>query len=110
RVTIPNNLVGLIEGRSSYARLGLTTHLTAPKIDPGFSGNITLEIANLGGLPIKLRAGVERISQLMLVRLSKPVPDKDLYGTAASDVFQNQATPIPRGRKKAVAKAVLKRR
>jgi dCTP deaminase len=110
RVTIPNNLVGLIEGRSSCARLGLTTHLTAPKIDPGFEGNITLEIANLGGLPIKLRAGVERISQLMLVRLSRPLSRKELYGSAPSDVFQNQTEPIPRGRKVSSKKAVAKKR
>ena len=66
-VSIPNNLVGLVEGRSRYARLGLTTHLTAPKIDPGFSGHITLEIANLGNLTIKLRAGIDSIAQLMFL-------------------------------------------
>jgi dCTP deaminase len=47
-VTIPNDLVGLVEGRSSFARIRVTIHLTAPKIDPGFSGTITLEMANFG--------------------------------------------------------------
>lgn len=99
RVCIPNNLAGMIEGRSSSARLGLTTHLTAPKIDPGFEGNITLEIANLGSLPIKLRAGIERIAQLILVPLSRPLSRKDLYGAAPSHVFQNQRGPIPASRR-----------
>lgn len=101
RVSIPNNLAGMIEGRSSCARLGLTTHLTAPKIDPGFEGPITLEIANLGSLPIQLRAGVEKIAQLMLVRLSRPLSKKDLYGAGASDVFQHQRGPIPGTRRTA---------
>ena len=48
RVVMPNDLMGLVEGRSSWARVGLSVHLTAPKIDPGFDGTITLEIANMG--------------------------------------------------------------
>ena len=48
RVALPNDLMGLVEGRSSWARVGLSVHLTAPKIDPGFNGTITLEIANMG--------------------------------------------------------------
>lgn len=105
-VCIPNNLAGMVEGRSSFARLGITTHLTAPKIDPGFEGTITLEIANLGGLPIKLRAGVEKIAQLILVRLSRPLTKNELYGAAPAHVFQHQRGPIPAKRKpeKAIAR------
>jgi len=59
-VCLPNDLARLIEGRSSYARLGIGIHLTAPKIDPGFSGTITLEILNHGSFPVELRAGVDK--------------------------------------------------
>jgi dCTP deaminase len=52
RVYIPPDLVGLVEGRSSYARVGVTVHVTAPKIDPGFSAPITLEMANFGKIAV----------------------------------------------------------
>jgi len=48
RVYIPPDLVGFVEGRSSWARIGVTIHVTAPKIDPGFNAAITLEMANFG--------------------------------------------------------------
>jgi dCTP deaminase len=100
KVTIPNHLFGLIEGRSRYARLGLTTHLTAPKIDPGFYGHITLEIANLGSLPIMLRAGTDKIAQLMLARVTTPLTKKNAYGSDSADIFQGQVTPIPKRKRK----------
>jgi dCTP deaminase len=55
-VRLPNDLMGLIEGRSSWARIGLGVHVTAPKIDPGFRGTITLELNNYGSATIELRA------------------------------------------------------
>jgi dCTP deaminase len=96
RVLIPNDLVGLIEGRSSFARVGITIHVTAPKIDPGFDAHVTLEMMNLGGAPVELRAGVDMPAQLMLMQISQPLPDTDLYGAGRSDVFQYQTDPIPR--------------
>ena len=47
KLTIPNGLVARFEGKSSLARLGLMTHVTAGFIDPGFNGHITLEMKNL---------------------------------------------------------------
>jgi len=94
-VCLPNDLAGLVEGRSTYARLGIGVHVTAPKIDPGFQGTITLEMANHGPLPIKLRAGSHKPAQLMLFRLSTPLEESQLYGAAAEDVFQYQNTPVP---------------
>lgn len=47
-------LAARIEGRSSYARCGLLVHFTAPTIHAGFSGTITLELINLGSIPILL--------------------------------------------------------
>lgn len=95
RITIPNDLVGLIEGRSSLARLGVTVHLTAPKIDPGFDGTITLEMAHFGKVPLKLRAGIDKPAQLMLMSLSTALDATQVYGSEASHRFQNQTAPLP---------------
>jgi dCTP deaminase len=53
-VSIPRDLVGILQGRSSLGRLGVIVHATASFIDPGFSGTITLELSNLGHMPVKL--------------------------------------------------------
>ena len=95
RVYIPPDLVGFVEGRSSWARIGVTIHVTAPKIDPGFNATITLEMANFGKVPIELRAGVDEPAQLMFFKLSTPVPESDLYGSSEKDTFQGQTSPIP---------------
>lgn len=63
RITMPHDLVARVEGRSSIGRLGLTVHVTAGFIDPGFEGQITLEIANLNWYPIVIYPGM-RIAQL----------------------------------------------
>jgi dCTP deaminase len=47
-------LAGRVEGRSSFARCGLLVHFTAPTIHAGFKGRVTLELINLGPLPILL--------------------------------------------------------
>ena len=99
RVRIPSDLVGLVEGRSSWARVGITIHVTAPKIDPGFDGTITLEMANFGRVPVDLRAGVDEPAQLMLLRISTPLEELELYGKGEHDVFQHQTDTIPRNRK-----------
>lgn len=54
-VTLPADIVGWLDGRSSLARLGLMVHVTAHRIDPGWSGNIVLEFFNSGKLPLALR-------------------------------------------------------
>lgn len=77
----------------------MTIHVTAPKIDPGFNARITLEMANFGKIPVELRAGIDEPAQLMLFRLSTPVPETDLYGSSADDLFQGQTDPIPHHRR-----------
>ncbi|WP_457913536.1 dCTP deaminase [Candidatus Gillettellia adelgis] len=57
-VTLPNNLIGWLDGRSSLARLGLMVHVTAHRIDPGWHGYIVLECYNSGKLPLALRPGM----------------------------------------------------
>lgn len=68
---LPPDVAGDLEGRSSYARLGLEVHQTAGMIDPGFEGVITLELVNNGPNPIPLFPGL-RIAQLRLVRVKIP--------------------------------------
>ncbi len=58
-VTLPADIVGWLDGRSSLARLGLMVHVTAHRIDPGWSGNIVLEFYNSGRLPLALRPGMK---------------------------------------------------
>ena len=99
RVEMPNDLMGLVEGRSGWARAGLSVHLTAPKIDPGFNGTITLEIANMGPATVELVAEEDHPAQLMLIELTDPLGDEDLYGAGESGVFQYQSDPIPRCRR-----------
>ncbi|MBC8091372.1 MAG: dCTP deaminase, partial [Pseudonocardia sp.] len=70
-VSLPDDLAGRLEGKSSLGRLGLLTHSTAGFIDPGFTGHITLELSNVANLPITLWPGM-KIGQLCLFRLSSP--------------------------------------
>lgn len=53
-VNIPAGVAAKVEGRSSWGRLGLMTHITAGFIDPGFRGTITLELYNVGRYPLRL--------------------------------------------------------
>jgi len=58
-ITLPDDIAGRLEGKSSLGRLGLLTHSTAGFIDPGFSGHITLELSNVANLPVKLFPGMK---------------------------------------------------
>lgn len=70
-ITLPNNIVGWLDGRSSLARLGLMVHVTAHRIDPGWSGNIVLEFFNSGKLPLALRPKM-KIGALNFETMSGP--------------------------------------
>ena len=78
-VTLPDDLVARLEGKSSLARLGLQVHATAGFVDPGFEGTLTLEITNLTRVPIKLYAGL-LIAQLSFMGLDAPAERP--YGSA----------------------------
>ncbi len=91
--TLPGDLAGRLEGKSSLGRLGLLTHSTAGFIDPGFSGHITLELSNVANLPITLWPGM-KIGQLCLLRLTSPAEHP--YGSAAvGSKYQGQRGPTP---------------
>ena len=92
-VTLPDDIAGRLEGKSSLGRLGLLTHSTAGFIDPGFSGHVTLELSNVANLPIMLWPGM-KIGQLCLFRLSSPAERP--YGTGATGSrYQGQRGPTP---------------
>ena len=92
-VTLPDDLAARVEGKSSLGRLGLLTHATAGFVDPGFSGHVTLELANVATLPIKLYPGM-KIGQLCFFRLSSPAIHP--YGSAKyGSRYQGQRGPTP---------------
>lgn len=97
-VRVPRNLIARVEGRSTYARLGLSMHQTAPWIQPGWSGQIVLEIANHGTLTIKLRPKRDRPCQLTFFKLTKSLPEGLAYGARPSDKYKDQKHPLdPQG-------------
>ena len=92
-ITLPDDIAGRLEGKSSLGRLGLLTHSTAGFIDPGFSGHITLELSNVANLPVKLYPGM-KIGQLCLIKLSSPAEHP--YGSAIyASRYQGQRGPTP---------------
>jgi dCTP deaminase len=70
-VGLGNRLSGRVEGKSRLARLGVGVHITAPKIDPGFYNQITLEIFHLGNTDVKISNGMT-ICTLLVERLGHP--------------------------------------
>lgn len=91
-VTLPADLRGCLHGRSSLARLGLVVHVTAGYIDPGFSGSITLEFANLGPRILKIPKDT-RIGQLSFEEMDGPalLP----YGMKPNSKYQGQKHTAP---------------
>ena len=93
QVTLPDDIAARVEGKSSLGRLGLLTHATAGFVDPGFSGHVTLELANVATLPIKLYPGM-KIGQLCFFRLTSPAEHpygSEKYGSR----YQGQRGPTP---------------
>lgn len=70
--------VGRLEGKSSIGRLGLIIHATAGFLDPGNELRMTLEMANLSPLPIKIYAGM-KIAQIAFEEVDKAVENP--YGS-----------------------------
>jgi len=93
RVTLPDDLVARLEGKSSLGRLGLLIHSTAGFVDCGFSGNLTLELSNVANLPITIYEAMP-IGQISFMRMDGPVENP--YGSsAAGSKYQGQAEPTP---------------
>jgi dCTP deaminase len=93
RVTLPDDLVARLEGKSSLGRLGLLIHSTAGFVDSGFSGNLTLELSNVANLPITIYHGMP-IGQISFMRMDAPVERP--YGSGETrSKYQGQAEPTP---------------
>jgi dCTP deaminase len=93
RVTVPDDLVARIDGKSSLGRLGLLIHSTAGFVDPGWDGNITLELANVASLPITIYPGM-RIGQLSFMQMTSPAERP--YGRGArGSKYHGQRGPTP---------------
>jgi dCTP deaminase len=91
RVTLPDDLVARLEGKSSLGRLGLLIHSTAGFVDAGFQGNLTLELSNVANLPITIYHGMP-IGQISFMRMDGPVENP--YGDAeVGSKYQGQTEP-----------------
>ena len=90
KLTVPNDLVVRVEGRSSLGRLGIIVHSTAGFVDPGFSGTITLEISNLNRLPVALYPGM-RVCQIAFESMSSPADTP--YNMKPHSKYQGQVLP-----------------
>jgi dCTP deaminase len=89
KVTLPDDLVARLEGKSSLGRLGLLIHSTAGFVDSGFSGNLTLELSNVANLPITIYHGMP-IGQISFMRMDGPVEHG--YGSRGNK-YQGQTEP-----------------
>jgi dCTP deaminase len=93
RVTLPDDLVARLEGKSSLGRLGLLIHSTAGFVDSGFSGNLTLELSNVANLPITLYPGM-KIGQISFLQMTTAADQP--YGTSAlGSKYKGQRGPTP---------------
>lgn len=93
RVGLPDDVLGKLEGKSTLGRLGLMIHSTAGYVDPGWQGELTLELSNVATLPIMLWPGM-RIGQLSFERMSSPVERP--YGSAGlGSHYQGQMGATP---------------
>ncbi len=90
-VKLPDDIVGWLDGRSSLARLGLMVHVTAHRIDPGWSGNIVLEFYNSGKLPLALRPGMS-IGAISFETMSSPAERP--YRKRENAKYRDQSGPM----------------
>jgi dCTP deaminase len=90
-VELPDDLVARLEGKSSLGRLGLLIHSTAGYVDPGWKGNLTLELSNVANLPIALYCGM-KIGQISFFKMSSPV-DRPYGSAGLGSKYQGQSEP-----------------
>jgi dCTP deaminase len=86
KIELPSDIAGRLEGKSSLGRLGIVIHSTAGKVDPGFKGNLVLEITNIGPLPIMLYPGM-RVCQLLFEQISSATT---AYTDRTDSKYKNQ--------------------
>lgn len=91
RVALPNDIVARLEGKSSLGRLGLLIHSTAGYVDPGWEGNLTLELSNVARLPITLYYGMT-IAQISFLRMTSAA-DHPYGSERIRSKYQGQTEP-----------------
>jgi dCTP deaminase len=93
RITLPDDLVARLDGKSSLGRLGLLIHSTAGFIDPGWDGHVTLELSNVANLPITIYYGM-KIGQLSFAQMTESAETP--YGAdKIGSKYQGQRGPTP---------------
>lgn len=90
-ITLPDDLVGQLAGRSSFAREGLIVHLVAGYCDPGWTGQLTLEMLNVSETPVEIDVA-ERVVQIVFHEMSSPSSGYDGH-------YQGQRGPTGSRRK-----------
>ncbi|MGI8552483.1 MAG: dCTP deaminase [Dehalococcoidia bacterium] len=90
-ITLPNDIVSRVEGKSSLGRLGLMVHATAGYVDPGWAGQLTLELSNVATLPITLYFKM-KIGQLSFHQMTTPV-DRPYGSPELGSKYQGQRLP-----------------
>lgn len=92
-IGLADDVVARLEGKSSLGRIGLLIHSTAGFIDPGFRGQVTLELSNVANLPIAIYPGM-KIGQVSFYELSTPA-DHPYGSPGAGSKYQGQSGPTP---------------
>ncbi len=87
-IKMPDDLMGVVDGRSSLGRLGVIVHTTSSGINPGWEGMFTLEISNVGKLPVTIYPGM-RVCKLVLHKLTCPAERP--YGKRADAKYHKQS-------------------
>jgi dCTP deaminase len=90
-VELPDDLVARLEGKSSLGRLGLLIHSTAGYVDPGWKGNLTLELSNVANLPIALYFGM-KIGQISFFKMTSSV-ERPYGSKELGSKYQGQSSP-----------------
>jgi dCTP deaminase len=90
-VELPDDIVARLEGRSSLGRLGLLIHSTAGYVDPGWKGNLTLELSNVANLPIALYYGMS-IGQISFFKMSSAA-ERPYGSPELGSKYQGQSEP-----------------
>lgn len=89
--SLPRDLLGILQGRSSLARMGVLVHATAGFIDPGYMGQITFEFSNIGTVPVKLYP-FNRVATVAFLKLDKEADH--YYKNEISSPFENKPKKV----------------
>jgi dCTP deaminase len=90
-ITLPDDIVGRLEGKSSLSRIGLVIHSTAGYVDPGWQGHLTIQLSNIAKLPITLYYKM-KIGQISFLKLTSPV-DRPYGAAELGSKYQGQTEP-----------------